>query len=472
MLTYSLEDRGTVPIYDYLYKCIRDDILSGKIKKDEKLPSKREFAKHNKVSVITIENAYSQLLTEGFIYSLPKKGYYASDVLKNVEYTKNNQDIVTQSQKEFVTKYADHEYFVDLKSNSASVDNFPFSVWSKLMREVLSVRNTSLLKIVPFNGFAELRMVLSEYLYRFRGISVSPDQIIIGAGTEYLYSRLIQMLGKEHKLHFAVEDPGYKKITEIYDSNGLEYSYIPVDSNGMQIDELEHSNANIAHISASHLYPLGQIMPIKRRQELLRWAAEREERYIIEDDYDCEFRINGKPVPPIKSYDSYNKVIYINTFSKTLSPSIRISYMVLPEKLMEKYIDTMSFYACTVSSFEQYTLKRFIQEGYFERHINRMRNYYKNLHNDIIKAVKKSGLINRALICEGNAGTHFLLKLITDKTDKELIQKAAEYDVNIAFVSEYCHSDPLKYRHILIVNYSDIVLDRIEYALNVLEKIL
>ena len=464
-----------MPIYDYLYQCIRDDILSGKIKKDEKLPSKREFAKHNKVSVITIENAYSQLLTEGFIYSLPKRGYYASDILKNTEYLDKNQNVKVAHEQEFVTKYVDHEYFVDLKSNSASLDNFPFSVWSKLMREVLSVHETSLLKIVPFNGIAELRMALSDYLYRFRGIAVSPDQIIIGAGTEYLYSRLIQLLGSEDRLHFAVEDPGYKKISEIYKSNGLDYSYIPVDDNGMKIDELEKSNANIAHISASHLYPLGQIMPIKRRQELLRWAAKKEDRYIIEDDYDCEFRINGKPVPPIKSYDTCNKVIYINTFSKTLSPSIRISYMVLPEKLMEKYINTMSFYACTVSSFEQYTLKRFISEGYFERHISRMRNYYKNLHSDIIKAVRKSEFINRAIICEGNAGTHILLKLDTDKTDKELIEAAAGYDVNITFVSEYC-SDTLlgcgNYNHILIVNYSAIVPERMEYAFNVIAKIL
>ena len=266
----------------------------------------------------------------------------------------------------FVTRFREEEYLADLTANNIQYDKFPFATWAKIMRQTLTDYDTSLLKTVPFNGVEKLRVAIAEHLYRYRGMHVSPDHIIVGAGTEYLYSRLLQLLGKNAK--FGVENPGYRKITKLYDVGGVTWDYVDIDSQGMKVEQLDQKGITVAHVSPEHHFPIGLVMPVGRRQELLRWAAEEPERYIVEDDFDCEFRMVGKPVPSMQSMDRNHRVIYINTFSKTMVPSLRIGYMVLPEKLMERYISTMNFYSCTVSGFEQYAMAAFLEKGYFERH--------------------------------------------------------------------------------------------------------
>lgn len=458
MLTYNLINRGNVPLYEFLYSSIKKDIIEGKIIANEKLPSKRTFAEHLKISTITVENAYMQLLVEGYIYSIEKKGYYVSKLQKNLFHQTPDKKKVPM----IIPKK--QECFMDFKANSINTENFPFSVWSKLTREVLNEKNAQLLQKMPYNGIDELRHVIAEYLYRFRGMLVSQNQIVIGAGTEYLYNLLIQFFGKDVIL--GVENPGYSKISEIYKSNEVACEYIPLDQYGLSISDLEKSKSNVIHISPAHHFPTGIVMPIQRRQEILNWANKREDRYIIEDDYDSEFRFTGRPIQTLQSIDENEKVVYINTFTKSIAPTIRISYMVLPPHLMEQFREKMGFYSCTVSSFEQYTLARFMGKGYFERHINRMRNFYKSQRDLILKEINESALGEKVKVLEKDAGLHFILDVNTNRNDLEIIEMAHKKGIEISCLSEYYMGSKEDLCHRLIINYSNIDRKRVKEAVN------
>jgi GntR family transcriptional regulator/MocR family aminotransferase len=345
MLTYSLEQIGKYTIYEYLYHCIRDDILGRKLRQGDRLPSKRSFARNMQISVITVENAYAQLLAEGYIYSIEKKGYFVNDVEnlneKSIRAVRTNNTAVKQK----------NEYFMDFVSNSVDFVNFPLSIWTKLIREIITTeKSENILKSSPTGGVMKLREAISEHLYHFRGMDVEPFRIIIGAGTEYLYNLIIQLLGRGNV--FAVEDPGYSKITEIYRSNDVVCRHIGLDGSGIDMNGLLRYDPDVIHITPSHHFPTGIVMPISRRYEILNWASEKESRYIIEDDYDSEFRLSGRPIPALQSIDMNEKVIYINTFSKSLAPSIRISYMVLPKHLIVEFNRKLGFThaQCQISS--------------------------------------------------------------------------------------------------------------------------
>ncbi len=462
MLTYSFAAIGSDSLYQHLYKCIKNDILQGTLIPGDKIPSKRSFAKNLNISTITIENAYAQLMAEGYIYSIPKKGYFVSDITNSILQKKeaipeNHTAAVNQS-----------GYFADFLSNSTNPANFPFSIWAKIMREVISEESEALMTNSPCSGIIELRQAISEHLHEFRGMNVSPDQIVIGAGTEYLYGLLIQLLG--HDKTFAVENPGYKKIAQIYGSNAVKCCYIPLDVNGVSISDLEESQADVAHISPSHHYPTGIITPISRRYELLGWASKSESRYIIEDDYDCEFRLLGKPIPALQSIDVMEKVIYMNTFTKSLASTIRISYMVLPEHLLKKFYSELGFYSCTVSNFEQYTLAKFIKNGYFEKHINRMRNFYRNQRDFILDCIKNSPISSSVKIKEEDSGLHFLMHISTALSDDTIISRARQEGLNISCLSKYYHKDTPGAGHILVLNYSGVEPHKIKEAIDRLSK--
>lgn len=462
MLTYSFADLGSDSLYEHLYKCIKKDILNGVLAIGEKLPSKRNFAKNLNISTITVENAYAQLIAEGYIYSLPKKGYFVSDISTSVL---ENTSVATPSTEKSTTlelPASREPYFADFVSNSINADNFPFSIWAKIIREVISEESQALMTNPPSGGIPELRSAIAQYLFQFRGMKVDPAQIIIGAGTEYLYGLLIQLLGNDNV--FAVEDPGYRKIAQIYTSHQAECRHIPLDNHGIELSALEESDADIIHISPSHHYPTGIVTPISRRYELLGWASKSPSRYIIEDDYDCEFRLQGKPIPSLQSIDVMEKVIYINTFSKTLASTIRISYMVLPHHLLERFYEQLGFYSCTVSTFEQYTLARFISQGYFEKHINRTRNFYKMQRDTLLNCIKNSSLASCSTITEEDAGLHFLLKLDTSLSDEDLTEKAKQAGLHIACLSKYYYRPDKKIEHTLVMNYSGLEPDKIPEA--------
>ncbi len=458
MLTYSFENLRSESLYLHLYKCIKNDILDGKIAAGEKLPSKRSFAKNLGISTITVENAYAQLLAEGYIYSIPKKGYYAADISERTGFS----DTVPMNSENF-TIAANPVYRFDFVSNRNNAENFPFATWAKLMRETISEKKEELMVGAPCGGIMELRMAICRHMKQFRNMDVDPNQVIVGAGTEYLYGLIIQLLGRD-KI-YAVENPGYDKIVKIYESNGVVCRYIPMDKAGILVSELENSGAQIAHISPSHHYPTGIVTPVSRRYELLGWAAKSEGRYIIEDDYDSEFRLTGKPMATLQSIDVSEKVIYMNTFTKSLASTIRISYMVLPHHLLEQFYERMGFYSCTVSNFEQYTLARFINDGYFEKHINRMRKYYKSIRDQLMNELKKDTMEGRIEIREEDAGLHFLMRLDTDTADEIFLQRASQNGIRLSSLAGYYFGDPpKKTEHTIIMNYSGIRAEDIPAA--------
>lgn len=463
MLTYDLNKSGKLPKYDYLYQCIRDDIISGKIKSNEQLPSKRALANHLSIGLITVANAYEQLITEGYIVAKERVGYFVQGLPE--DFIKKNQE-----KNEVTKEEPEHEYFADFMANRISLKLFPISIWNQMLRQALYDNSDTLFKTIPYNGIYELREAIADYLHKNRGMTVSPSQVIIGAGTEYLYSRLIQLFGR--KSTFGFEESSFDKLSTICTAYGNPYNFIPIDESGLIVDELKKSATDIVHVSPSNHFPTGIVMPIKRRLELMEWAYESDNRYIIEDDYDSEFRYKGKYIAPIYTEDVNNKVIYMNTFSKTMVPSLRISYMVLPVDILERYKETMSFYSCTVSSFEQYALARFISGGYFERHINRIKNYYKKLRVQIINAIRESSIGKISEIVEHHSGTHFLLKVKTDLSEEEINEKCLENDLHILTYADYIKDDTDSDKSMtLVINYAGINPERIDDVIKRIERV-
>lgn len=458
MLTYDMQKRGDAPLYVYLYQCIKDDLTAGRIKAGDKLPSKRSLAEHLKISVITVQNAYEQLAAEGYIYSREKSGYYAAAL-------EAPAPAPEQPPRRESPLQQNANYIIDFHANHLGAEHFPFSTWARQMREVLSEMGGELLRRMPAAGVLKLREVIADFLYHFRGMSVAPEQIIIGAGTEYLYGLLIKLLGRGRL--YALEDPGFPKIGSIYRNEGAACRYIGLDQSGIDMSELRQSNADIVHVSPAHHFPTGLVMPVKRRLELLSWAA-KGDRYIIEDEYDSEFRFSGKIIPTLYSADNHDRVIYINTFSKTIAPSIRISYLVLPPQLSAQYERHMGFYSCTVSSFEQYTLAKFIEGGYFERHLNRMRKLYRSKRDYLISAIRNIPLLGQARILGQESGLHFLLQLSGRHSDDELVAMAGDLGIKVSCLSQYCHDPGHAQSSVLVINYSGVETEQIDRALAVL----
>ena len=464
MLTYSFSETRSEPLYQQLYQCIKNDIVGGILAADEKLPSKRNFAKNLGVSTITVENAYAQLIAEGFVYSLPKKGFFVTDIGSGLPGQKEKND-----RREKEKRVEQKKYLADLTSNQTRLEQFPFSIWAKLMRTVLKEDREGLMINAPCAGILPLREAIAGHLRDFRGMAVEPEQIVVGAGTEYLYGLLLQLLGMEKC--YGVENPGYHKIYKIYKSHRVACSYVEMDRAGVCISSLEEKKVDVLHISPSHHFPTGIVMPVSRRYELLGWAAKAEGRYIIEDDYDSEFRLTGKPVPSLQSIDVQEKVIYMNTFTKTLSSTVRISYMVLPEHLVRRFLDRLSFYSCTVSNFEQYVLAAFIREGYFEKHINRMRNYYHEKRDLLLRQIQESRIADCCSISEEDAGLHFLLEIDTVLSDEEVCAALESEGVKVSSVAQY-YTDPAeKKEHIFVMNYSSLEEENMGKVIQGLEHV-
>ena len=454
MVTYELKKAPGVPLYEALYRCIRGDILSGKLKPGEKLPSKRALAQNLEVSKITVETAYNQLLSEGYLRSEEKVGYFVETV---------ERPVVPAAEPKAAASGTEQVWLLDLTANGT--EQFPFSVWMKLQREVMLDYGQALLLPLPNRGVPELRQAIAGHLADFRGMRVEPENILIGAGTDFLYNLLMQLLGRE-KI-YAVEEPGYGKIRKIYAAGGVTCVSAPMDELGVMPGRLQ--NADVLHFSPSHHFPTGLVTPVNRRMELLDWAGD--SRWIIEDDYDSEFRFDAHPMPAMQALDGNGRVIYMNTFSKSIAPSIRISYMVLPPALMAEFQSRLGFYSCTVPSFEQYTLARFLSRGYFEKHINRMRKLYKNRRNLVISFLNRCPFADRLTILEQDAGLHFLLKVDTALTDAELTARLARAGIRVQALSEFYHDSP-EGQKCLVINYSGVREEALEQALEAVNEIM
>ena len=479
MITINFEGREKIPLWEWIYLSIKHQIENEILVSGEKLPSKRNLASHLGVSIITVQTAYQQLIDEGWIYSIEKKGFFVTDIKNNKIISsaiKADADRITKKTSSSKTEQeskGDEKILSDLTSNSVTEEKFPFSLWARIARKILNGQSHTLLERTSVFGTEQLRSSLAKYLSDFRGMSVDENQIVIGAGTESLYSMLAQFLGR-NKI-FAVENPGYPKVKKIFELNGVKTITVQTDGNGMCVEKLLKTKADVIHISPNHHFPTGSVMGIKRRLELLDWCEKKNGRFIIEDDYDSEFRFNGKPLPPLQYSDSTGSVIYVNTFSKILSPSFRISYMVLPKKIVDGFAKKIGIYSCPVPALDQLILADFIDGGHLEKHISRMRNIYRNLRNTLIQSIEKSSLSKNAEIFEENSGLHFLLEIKTEKTKSEIRKELLERKIKIAQLDDFYldakNMEEKNGRTVLVVNYSALKKDEIPTLVSALEKV-
>ena len=491
MITVNFDERGDRGLCEYLYSSIKNQILQGILRADEKLPSKRSLASHLGISVITVQNAYGQLISEGYIYSIEKKGFFVTDILLgksdsvfggtgNGNLWRQGMSVNSVSAADLVddsktlapvNSIGESDFFTDFRSNSTSYEKFPFSLWAHTMRKVLNSGDEKLLQRVGVKGIYELRRSIADYLREFRNMNVKPEQLVIGAGTESLYSMVVQLLGQGKV--YAVENPGYHKVAGVFKMNGAGTKPVMIDSQGINPAGLEKIKADVVHVSPAHHFPTGIVMPVRRRQELLAWADGAPDRFIIEDDYDSEFRFNGKPLPTLQSADMGGRVIYINSFSKTLAPSFRMSYMVLPENLLPDFDEKFGFYSCPVSAFEQYTLSEFIRDGFYGKHIIRMKNFYRNLRNELIRALENSRISGKMIIKEEEAGLHFLLSVKSDESSDVIKNKLQKKNINLPLLRDFYYGTPPDdIENIFVINYSGIRKERIAETVKRIEEVL
>lgn len=431
MLDYNLEQRGEASLYEYVYQQIRDDIVAGRIAAGEHLPSKRAFASHLGISVITIENAYSQLLAEGYICSKPRRGYYACELPEAPVLALAAEDADRDAAPASFgvhDSYGQPEQFAPLSPSALEAAH----LWQSALRATLTSEDErEIFSPAPAQGTARLRCAIAHHLRGTRGMNVNPDNIVIGAGAQLLDTMLVQLLGADKT--YAVEDPGYLRLTRIYQAMGCEVRHVPLDGEGVNLGELLDAGADVLHLMPSHQYPTGLVTGIARRYALLSWAAERPGRYLIEDDFDCEFRLAGKPIPALASIDAAQSVIYTNTFSKSLSSALRLAYMVLPDELMERFRRDLGFYASSVSSIDQVALARLLESGDYERHVNRVRVRAREARDGLMVLVRKVFPAGEVSIEHADAGLYCVLAPASDKVGDGLIRAIA--DVGIPYVN-------------------------------------
>ncbi len=354
-MKYGLDHKSETPAYLQLYRWLRDDIVQGIYLIHTKLPSKRVMADNTGVSTITVEHAYALLCEEGYIESRERSGYF----------------VIFRADDGFASAAETRPHPVAAEYHHADAHGeFPFSVLAKTMRSVISNLGESILDRSPGSGCAELRDAIQKYLARNRGILADRDQIIVGSGSEYLYSLIVELLGRD--MVYAIESPSYKKIEQVYRASDVHYEKLPLGKDGIDSASLRACRADVLHISPYRSYPSGVTASASKRHEYIRWAGEGG-RYIVEDDFESEFSVSKKPEETVFSHSHDDNVIYMNTFSKTVSSSFRVGYMVLPKSLVSRFHEKLGFYSCTVPTYIQFVLAELIENGDFERHINRVR---------------------------------------------------------------------------------------------------
>jgi GntR family transcriptional regulator/MocR family aminotransferase len=363
MLTYGLNRRGNRTKSAFLYEKIKEDILNGKLKPGEKMPSKRMLSEHLSISIITVDHAYQDLTAEGYLSARERSGFYVCEMLLPETEKKNLSParVYLKEEKKAVPADRDEEHCL--------------LTVARITRKILSAQPEILLMKPSHSGCASLRNALADYLFRFRGMNVQPEQIVIGSGAEYLYGLIVQLLGRD--ILYAIEDPSYGKIRAVYEANGARCEMLEMDKSGISERALNRSRAGVLHTTPFHSYPSGVTAQAAKRYRYIKWAQERK-GFLIEDDYDSEFAFLRKPIETIYAMDRSESVIYLNTFSKSLLPSVRIGYMVLPKRLLGKYSEKLGFYSCTVPVLDQHVLAEFIKTGSFERHLNRIRQNFKH----------------------------------------------------------------------------------------------
>ena len=466
MLIVALDTSKKEPLYEQIYNSIKEEIITGVLPFGARLPSAMRLSKHLDVSRNTVDTAYAQLCAEGYIESKPKRGFFVCQVEELAEL---HIPVKIEEEEEEIRP---EKIPYDFSSAGVDMEQFPYHIWRKLLKEIMINDNSELFQKGNFQGDLELRKAIMYYLRQSRGVHVHASQIVVAAGMENLLFLLRQILGE--KVSIGIENPVYKNAYEILKELDFKIHPISMDESGMCVEQLQKTDANLAYVTPAHQYPTGVIMPIGRRSQLLGWAKKDPDHYIIEDDYDSELRLGGKPIPTLQSIDVSDKVIYMNTFTKTLSSTVRISYMVLPASLTELFYKKLSFYSCTVSNFEQYTLARFMESGSFEKHINRLRNYYQNKRDAILEIFKTAPLDQYITIKEEDSGVHFMMKLKTDRTEMDMISDAKSKGIKLAPLSKYFvdQTSNMNFQNVYVMNYSSIDLEQLPLIFDALCQVL
>ena len=441
------------PLYRALAAELRREIRSGILRSGDKLPSKRALAEEKKLSIMTVTGALELLEAEGCIRAEERRGYFVADGIR-VDDMPEPEPEISQT------------FRFDFKSSNAAVEGFPFYTWARLMRETLSEKDDRLLSAIDPKGVYELRCEISRQLRLMRGIVCEPRQVIIGAGTEYLIGLIYQLLDKRR---YAFESPGYTKAAKIYSHLGAKLSFIPTDSEGVCVDVIRRLNCiDVVQVTPSHSFPLGIVTSPDRRRELISWVAGSDGRYIIEDDFDSEFRYSGKSYPSLYSLDHSDRVVYMNTFTRTLAPSMRIGYMILPPALLKVFERDFMFYSSTVPALEQYVLARFIADGAFERHLSRMRRIYRRRRDLLIEELARFGDSVEVLGIE--AGVHLLVALKDRLTERGVVKYAASHGILLAGIGDYLPTgdDRIMFGDAVVVNFAGVSEDSIREAVDIM----
>lgn len=459
-LTINLQSKSNIPLYEQIYNYIKKDIQSGRIQSGEKLPSTRALSRYLEVSRSTVELAYEQLLSEGYVEAEPYRGFFVAQIEELYQLMQSPRKIQEGPVRE------EKKYLYDFTPNGVDLKSFPYNAWRKLSRDCLMDDRAEMFRLGEPQGEYGLRGAICDYLHQARGVNCQPEQIIVGAGNDYLLMLLTTVIGQGHKV--ALENPTYKQAYRLFKNLSYEVCTVDMDAKGMEITKLTESKADIAFVMPSHQYPLGIVMPIKRRLSLLKWANEQEGRYIIEDDYDSEFRYKGKPIPALQGYDSRDKVIYMGTFSKSIAPAIRMSYMVLPKSMLALYQEKSSFLNSTVSKVDQLILQKFIEEGYYERHLNKTRALYKSRHDTLLGCLKS--LQDRCEISGENAGVHLLLHFHNNMTEEELMTRAENKGVKVYGLTEYFIEPQEKKQATILLGYANMNEEKIQEAVGILDE--
>ena len=424
--TLKLQTEEKKPLYEQLYRALIGEIEAGRLKAGEKLPSKRALCAHLNLSQSTVETAYGMLTAEGYLQARAKSGYYVSAELYRPVTARREPEAQPIPAPEKNVRF-------DFSTGAVDTGVFPYASWAKLSREVVS-QNPQLLQRGDARGDLTFRQALAAFLREYRGVQCSPEQIVVGAGLEYLLNVLVQVLPEDSL--YGLEDPGYAAARQVLENHGRRFAMVPLDESGLRVDKLRESGANVAFVTPSHQFPMGSTMPVGRRSALLSWAEEAEGRYIVEDDYDSEFRYASRPIPAMQGLEGGERVIYVGTFSRSIAPSIRVAYLVLPRSLMPAYAQRLGFAASTVSRFEQQTLAAFLSRGLYARHLRRAANLYRKKQQLLLVELAK---IPGAKVSGAEAGLHFLLT-VPGKSESRLVERAAQAGVPVRGLSSYCRA--------------------------------
>ncbi|RDW20303.1 GntR family transcriptional regulator [Oceanobacillus arenosus] len=457
MLACDLNRNSDVPLYEQLYRYIKQEIAEGRLAYNAKLPSKRRLSEYLKISQNTVETAYEQLIAEGYIEGVARKGYFVL-AYEDLEYVQTTDTISKQQHEN------DEAFTYNFHPSRIDTESFPFAKWRKYAKNAIDLENHRLLLLGDMQGEYELRQEIAHYLYHARGVRCTPDEIIIGAGIEILLQQLVLLFGNE--TIYGVEDPGYHVISQILKSHPNKVFPLEVDEEGVKVEQIEKSAIDIVYATPSHHFPYGSVLSVNRRVKLLNWALGADNRYIIEDDYDSEFRYSGKTIPSLQSMDKAEKVIYLGSFSKSLIPSLRISYMVLPNRLLQNYKEKLSFNNCSVSRIDQHILSTFMKEGDFERHLNRMRKIYRRKLERTIELLKSYQ--EKVAVIGGHSGLHIVLIVRNGMTEQELVVNAASANIKIYPLSSYSIEKKAETPPKIILGFAGIPERELEIAIELL----